>query len=221
MPSIRIIHRTSSSVLLLSIDCLSGERCYCLNVSSVMSVPVRRIATVRITVHFQYKISSVKMCLQHLMDAYVVCRLHMIRDKYYGITWKISCAGWRSCYRTDSATQPHCYCNALVTFHSALNVFIYYWATVCKTVCPMLSDHCLSCPVCLFVLSVCVVGVLWPNSWMDQDETWRADRRRPWPHCVRWGPSFPSPKKGTAPNFPLISIVTKWLDASRCHLVWR
>ena len=56
-----------------------------------------------------------------------------------------------------------------------------------KTVCHMLSDRC---PV----LSVCDVGVLWPNGWMDQDETWQADRPRPWPHCVRWGPSCPSPK---------------------------
>jgi len=34
----------------------------------------------------------------------------------------------------------------------------HFWATVCKTVCPMLSDRC---PV----LSVCDVGVLWPNRW--------------------------------------------------------
>jgi len=32
----------------------------------------------------------------------------------------------------------------------------------------MLSDRCLSvCPVC-------DVDVLWPNDWMDQDETWHA-----------------------------------------------
>ena len=42
--------------------------------------------------------------------------------------------------------------------------------------------------------SVCNVGVLWPNCWTDQDETWHAGRLRPWPHCVRWGPS--SPPKG-------------------------
>jgi len=29
---------------------------------------------------------------------------------------------------------------------------------------------------------------------MDQDETWQAGRLRPWLHCVRWGPSSPSPK---------------------------
>ena len=60
----------------------------------------------------------------------------------------------------------------------------------------MLSDRCLSvclsvCPVCLSVLSVCPVckfGVLWPNGWMHQDETW---------HAVR--PSSPPQKGGRAP----------------------
>jgi len=31
------------------------------------------------------------------------------------------------------------------------------WTTVCKTLRPMQSDRCLSCP------AVCNVGVLWPN----------------------------------------------------------
>ena len=44
-------------------------------------------------------------------------------------------------------------------------ILCYSWATVCKTVRPMLSDRCLSC------LPVCDVGVLWPNCWVDQDET--------------------------------------------------
>jgi len=43
-----------------------------------------------------------------------------------------------------------------------------FWATVSKTVRPMLSDHCLSC---LTVPSVCNVGALWPNGWMDQGAT--------------------------------------------------
>ena len=46
---------------------------------------------------------------------------------------------------------------------------------VCKTVCPMLSARCLS--VCLSVVSVCNVGVSWPNGWTDQDETWRASSK--------------------------------------------
>jgi len=49
-------------------------------------------------------------------------------------------------------------------------------------------------------LSLCNIGgVLWPNSWTDQDETWHVGRPRLWPHCVRWGPSSPFPKGGAEP----------------------
>jgi len=65
------------------------------------------------------------------------------------------------------------------------------------------------------VLSVCDVGVLWPNGRTDQDETWHAGSPWTWPHCVRWGPSSPSP------SFRPISVAAKWLDGSICHLVWR
>jgi len=64
---------------------------------------------------------------------------------------------------------------------------------VCKTVRRMLSVRCLSC------LSVCNVRALWLNGWTDQEENWQAGRPRPWPRCVRWWPSSPSPK-GTAPT---------------------
>jgi len=58
----------------------------------------------------------------------------------------------------------------------------------------MLSDRCLSvCPVC-------EVGVLWPNGWMDQDETWHVGRPRPWPHCVDGDPP-PLHKRAQPPNF--------------------
>jgi len=33
--------------------------------------------------------------------------------------------------------------------------------------------------------------LLWSNGWMDQDDTWYADRLRPRPHCIRWGLSSP------------------------------
>jgi len=49
-------------------------------------------------------------------------------------------------------------------------------------------------PMSFSVLSVCDVGILWPNGWMDQDETWHGCRPRPRPHCVRWGSSSPPPK---------------------------
>ena len=48
---------------------------------------------------------------------------------------------------------------------------------------------CYRSVVCLFVSPVCNVGVLWPNGWMDQDETLCAGRSWPWPHCVSWGPT--------------------------------
>ena len=51
----------------------------------------------------------------------------------------------------------------------------------------MLRDRC---------LSVCNVGVLWPNGWMDQDASWYGGRTRPRRHCVKWRPSS-QPPKGT------------------------
>jgi len=35
------------------------------------------------------------------------------------------------------------------------------------------------------------------------------------------GDPGPLPQRGTAPNFRPISVVAKWLDGSRCHLVGR
>ena len=70
--------------------------------------------------------------------------------------------------------------------------FNHFWATVCKTVRPMLLVRC---------LSVCDVGILWPNGWTDQDETWHAGRPRPWPHCVSWDPAARPPKGHSLPIF--------------------
>jgi len=42
--------------------------------------------------------------------------------------------------------------------------------------------------------------LLWPNIWLDQDATWYKDRRLRRQHCIRWGPSYPPSKKGTAPS---------------------
>ena len=61
-----------------------------------------------------------------------------------------------------------------------------FWATVCK------RAVCLSCPVCN-------VGVLWPNGWMDQDETGMQVGLGPG-HTVSDGdPSIP--QRDTAPQF--------------------
>ena len=42
--------------------------------------------------------------------------------------------------------------------------------------------------------------LLWPNGWMDQDETWHAGSVRPWPHCSDGDPAPPLPK-GHSPQF--------------------
>jgi len=78
-----------------------------------------------------------------------------------------------------------------------------FWATVCKTVHPVLVDRCLSvCPVY-------DVGVLWPNGWMDQHATWYGGRPPP---CVRWGPS--SPKGAQQPPIfdPCLLWPNGWMD---------
>jgi len=64
--------------------------------------------------------------------------------------------------------------------------------------------------------------LLQPNGCMDEDVTWYGARPRRRRLCVTWGPS-PLPKKGAEPlpNFRPNSIVVKWLDGPRCHLVRR
>jgi len=89
---------------------------------------------------------------------------------------------------------------------------MFFWATICKKVRPMLSDHCMS------RFSVCDVGALRLNIWMDQDEAGYEGKPRPRPHCVRWGNQSP-PKGGIAPNFWPMSVVAKRLDGLRCNLV--
>ena len=89
-----------------------------------------------------------------------------------------------------------------------------FWATVCKTVRPMLSD------------SVCNVGVLWPNGWMNQDDTCYTTEigRGPRSHCVTWGPSSPTKERGTAATIPTFRPKLFWHGRpsqqllSLCHI---
>jgi len=82
----------------------------------------------------------------------------------------------------------------------------------------MLSDRCLSC---LSVLSVCDAGVLWPNGWMAQDETWHGGRPQPG-HIVLDGTQL-HPKGGhsSPPSFQHMSTVAKRspISASAEHLL--
>jgi len=94
-------------------------------------------------------------------------------------------------------------------FHSL--IFLDFWATVCKTVRPMLSDRCLSLLSCLSVTLVyCgqTVGQI-----KVKLGSWHAGRSQPWPHCVRWGPSSASPKGAQPPIFgPYLLWPNGWMD---------
>ena len=65
--------------------------------------------------------------------------------------------------------------------------------------------------VVLSLCPVCNVGVLWPNGWMDQDETWHGGRPRPQPHCV-------TPKGVQHPDFWPMSVVVKRLNWNQVPL---
>jgi len=47
-------------------------------------------------------------------------------------------------------------------------------------------------------LSLCNVGLLWPNCWMDHDTTWYGGKPRPRQQC---GPSSPMERGIAAPHF--------------------
>ena len=110
---------------------------------------------------------------------------------------------------TRIGTSKRCFCRTA-----------RFGATVCKTVLPMLSGCCLSCPilsVCLFCLSVtlvyCVQTALWNKLPLGMEIDLGAG------HIVLDGhPAFPL-KRGTAPTFCPMSILVKRLDGSKCHLV--
>ena len=64
--------------------------------------------------------------------------------------------------------------------------------------------------------------LLRPNGWMDEGGTWHGGRPQPRRLCVRWGPSHLLPKGGGAPlpNFRPISIVAKWLHATKYQFLF-
>jgi len=89
-----------------------------------------------------------------------------------------------------------------------------FWAAVCKTVRPMLSDRCLSVLFVLSVCPVCNVGVLWSNGLTDQDETWHAGRPRPGHIVLDGDPASPPPKRGRSPPIfgPCLLWPNGWMD---------
>jgi len=92
-------------------------------------------------------------------------------------------------------------------------------ATVCKTVRPMLSDCRLS--VGLSVLSAMLVYCGQMVGWIKMKLGMEVGLC-PGHTVLDWDPA-PPPQRGIAPspNFMSMSVVAKWLDGLRCHLVWR
>jgi len=82
---------------------------------------------------------------------------------------------------------------------------VNFWTTVCKTVHPMLSEHC---PV-LSCLSVCDVGVLWPNSWMIKMKLGMQVGVSPGHILLDGDPAPPPLKAHSPPNFPPICVVSQ------------
>ena len=106
-----------------------------------------------------------------------------------------------------------CWSSIQVIF-SQLFFLYFFWRPSVKQIA-----LCYRTVVCPVSLPVCNVSVLWPNGWMDQDETWRGGRLWCWPHCVRWGPS--SPQKGTAPSFWPMSVGMGMYCEKKTLIGWR
>jgi len=85
----------------------------------------------------------------------------------------------------------------------------HFWATICKTVLPILLYRC---PVMSVTLVYCGQTVGWIKKKLGMQVGLS--------HIVLDGYTA-TPKKGHTPNFRPMSTVAKQLDGSRCHLVGR
>ena len=97
----------------------------------------------------------------------------------------------------------------------AISLVFFEWPFVKRFALSYRTVVCLSC-------LLCDVGVLWPNGWMDEDETWHGGR----PNLAlatlcKMGTQLHLRQRGTTPNFRPIYVVAKRLYGSRCHLVRR
>jgi len=114
------------------------------------------------------------------------------------------------------------FCSRVMDMHGAGELCVVsFWATACKTVRPTLSVRCLSCPVCLSVLSVTFVHC---GQKVGRIKMKLGTQVGLGPgHIVLDGDPFSPPQGGGAkpPNYRPISVVAKWLNGSRCHLIWR
>ena len=83
----------------------------------------------------------------------------------------------------------------------------------------MLFHRCPVCPVCLSVLSTTVAHCSQTVGWIKMKLGMRVGLGPG--HGVLDEDPEPFTKRATAPNSRPISVVEKWLDGLRCHLVRR
>jgi len=103
----------------------------------------------------------------------------------------------------------HLISHSVVSFSSLICGSSIFWATVCKTVRPILSDRCLSYAV-LSVLSVTLVYSGQTVEWIKIKLVMGVGLGSG--DNVLDGDPSPPPQTGTAPNFRPISVVAKRLD---------
>jgi len=112
---------------------------------------------------------------------------------------RIVVSAYRPRRYTVSACRPYTVGVYLFIYLSSVGWLV---GVCCRRYRPFLGDRlwngCLAysigpliCLSCLSFVSVCDVGALWPNGWMNQDATWYWGRPRPRRHCFGWGPRSP------------------------------
>jgi len=121
-----------------------------------------------------------------------------LEDKGKVIRTVLCCFVYDSCARWYAHTCEQ-FLNLSVCLHLGLVFMVGLRLTFCDFGRPFVKWFalCYRTVVCLLCLSVTLV-YCGHTVELDQDETWRGDRPRLRPHCVRWGPT--SPQRGTAPQ---------------------
>ena len=103
------------------------------------------------------------------------------------------------------------------TAASIIHNCMSFWATVCKTVRPMLSDRCPVMSVLSVCLSVTLVYCGQTVGWIKMKLGTKVDLSPG--HIVLDGDPVP-PKKRPNPQFSARVRCGQTLDGLRCHLVW-
>ena len=127
--------------------------------------------------------------LHQLRETFYQYENYHIPSKRYGFICTIRLNFWRTIIRLNIAKS---------VFSSFLGDFHRFWATVCETVRPMLSDRCLSCPV----LSVLFAPLVYCGPTVGRIKMKLGVQVGLGPgHTVLSGDPAPPPQGGIAPQF--------------------